>query len=145
VSEIRQVSSPVNERPGSGWLVFSAALLLLSGVSKILDALWAFKFDEDLGGGAVRTVIFDENLEAWGWVWLVLGIVLIVAAFAVLRGADWARWVGVTVGILTGALAMMWIFYQPFWAILTVALAILVVYALTVYGGSRPLADERYD
>jgi hypothetical protein len=122
-------------------MVFAASLLVLSGVSKILDALWAFKYDEEQSA-EVDTVIFEGNLATWGWVWLVVGLVLIAAGVTVTRGAEWARWFGIVAAIVTGASSMVWIFYQPLWSILSVTLVILVVYALAVYGGRHPLYEE---
>ena len=54
----------------------------------------AFKYDDE-SSGKVQTVLFDSDLAAWGWIWLQLGILLIVAGSTVVTGAEWARWVGV--------------------------------------------------
>jgi hypothetical protein len=40
-----------------------------------------------------QTVVFEHDLASWGWVWPVVGIVLVAAGFAVISGAQWARWV----------------------------------------------------
>jgi hypothetical protein len=120
----------------AGWLSFAAALLVVSGVFKILDALWAFKFDDDVSE-EVQTVLFENDLESWGWVWLVVGVVLILAGFAVISGAQWARWVGIVAASLAAIAFLPWIYYQPLWTILSVTLAVLVIYALAAYGGPR--------
>ena len=78
---------------GAGWLAF-AGRPRRQRAFKILDALWAFKYDDDVSD-EVQTVLFEGDLTAWGWVWLVVGIVLIAAGFAVVSGAEWARWVGI--------------------------------------------------
>ena len=38
---------------------------------------------------------------------------------------------------LAAALNFLWIFFQPFWTIFSVSLALLVIYALAAYGGHR--------
>ncbi|HET6684908.1 MAG TPA: hypothetical protein VFH02_00135 [Jiangellaceae bacterium] len=118
----------------AGWLSFAAALLVVSGVFKILDALWAFKYDDDVSE-EVQTVLFEHDLASWGWLWLGVGIVLVLAGFAVVSGAQWARWVGIVTASIAAILFLPWIYYQPLWTILSVTLAILVVYALAAYGG----------
>jgi hypothetical protein len=118
----------------AGWLSFAAALLVVSGVFKILDALWAFKYDDDVSE-EVQTVLFEHDLASWGWLWLGVGIVLVLAGFAVVSGAQWARWVGIVTASIAAILFLPWIYYQPLWTILSVSLAILVVYALAAYGG----------
>jgi membrane protein implicated in regulation of membrane protease activity len=85
----------------------------------------------------VQTVLFENDLESWGWVWLVVGVVLILAGFAVISGAQWARWVGIVAASLATIAYLPWIYYQPLWTILSVTLAVLVIYALATYGGPR--------
>jgi hypothetical protein len=120
----------------AGWLSFAAAVLVVSGAFKILDALWAFKYDDEVSE-EVQTVLFENDLESWGWVWLVVGIVLIAAGVAVVSGAQWARWVGIVAASIAAIVFLPWIYYQPLWTILSVTLAVLVIYALATYGGRR--------
>jgi len=111
-------------------------MLVVSGAFKILDALWAFKYDDEVSE-EVQTVLFENDLASWGWLWLVIGIVLVLAGFAVISGAQWARWVGIVAASVAAILFLPWIYYKPLWTILSVTLAILVVYALATYGGPR--------
>jgi hypothetical protein len=133
-----QVSYPEAPRRRANWLAFAAALLAVSGIFKIFDALWAFKYDDDVSA-EVQTFIFERDLTSWGWVWLVVGIVLIAAGFAVVTGAEWARWVGIVAASLAAISFLPWIYYQPLWTILSVSLAMLVVYALVAYGGRQEM------
>jgi hypothetical protein len=129
--------------PGVRWLAFAAALLAVSGIFKILDALWAFKYDDERST-KVQTVVFERDLSSWGWVWLVVGILLIAAGFAVVTGAEWARWLGIVAASIATITFLPWIYFQPLWTILSVTLAVLVIYALAAYGGSRsPMAAAR--
>jgi hypothetical protein len=129
--------------PSVRWLAFAAALLAVSGIFKILDALWAFKYD-DVRPKKVQTVVFEGDLQSWGWVWLGVGILLIAAGFAVVTGAEWARWVGIVAASVAAITFLPWIYFQPLWTILSVTLAVLVIFALASYGGSRsPMAAAR--
>jgi hypothetical protein len=125
-----------SDRRGAGWLAFAGALLVVSGAFKILDALWAWKYDDELSD-PVQTVLFEGDLTSWGWVWFFVGILLLATGFAVISGAEWARWVGMIVAGLAAIAFLPWIYYQPFWTMLSVTLAILVIYALAAYGGGR--------
>jgi hypothetical protein len=132
---VEEVRYPERLPPGGRLLSFAAALLAVSGIFKIFDALWAFKYDGEVSD--VRTVLFPHDLSSWGWVWLALGILLIAAGFAVVKGSEWARWVGIVVAGLTAIFAFQWIYFEPLWAILTIALSLMVIYPLVVYGGRR--------
>jgi hypothetical protein len=121
---------------GTGWLTFAATLLIVSGIFKVLDALWAFKYDDEVSE-QVQTIVFERDLSSWGVVWLVVGIVLILAGAAVITGAEWARWVGIVAAGLAAIAFLPWVYFEPFWTILSVSLAMLVVYALATYGGRQ--------
>jgi hypothetical protein len=121
---------------GTGWLTFAATLLIVSGIFKVLDALWAFKFDDE-ESSRVQTIVFEHDLTSWGVVWLVVGILLILAGAAVITGAEWARWVGIITAGLAAIAFLPWVYFEPFWTILSVSLAMLVVYALATYGGRQ--------
>jgi hypothetical protein len=125
------------------WLSFAAALLVVSGIFKIFDALWAFKYDDEVT--EVQTVLFERDLVPWGWVWLGLGILLIAAGFAVVKGAEWARWVGILIAGVTAIMSFQWIYFQPLWTILSVALCVVVIFPLAAYGGRRGVlgTDQR--
>jgi hypothetical protein len=121
---------------GTGWLTFAATLLIVSGIFKILDALWAFKYDDEVSE-QVQTIVFERDLSSWGVVWLVVGVVLILAGAAVITGAEWARWVGIVAAGVAAIAFLPWVYFEPFWTILSVSLAMLVVYALATYGGRQ--------
>ena len=136
MSEIDRIDAEREVKKGTGWLAFAGAMLVVSGIFKILDALWAFKYDDKVSND-VETIVFEHNLTAWGWVWLVVGIVLIVAGFGVVNRAQWARWFGVVAAGAAAIVNYSWIFYQPIWTIATEGILVAVIYALLVYGGER--------
>ena len=120
--------------PGLGWITFAATLLIVGGIFKIFDAFWAFKYDDDVPEG-LQTVLFENDLAAWGWLWLLLGVLLIAAGLAVMRGAQWARWFGIVAAGFAAIVVFPWIYFQPLWTILSVSVALMAVYALAAYGG----------
>jgi hypothetical protein len=129
-----------NDAPGAswglGWLAFAASLLVIAGIFKILDAIWAFKYDDERSE-QVETIVFDRDLAAWGWVWLILGIVLIAAGFAVVKGEQWARWFGVVAVAVAAIVNYSWIVWAPFWTLGLMAVYAGAIYGLVVHGGRR--------
>ena len=80
------MSYPVQERRGEGWLLFASVVLITAGVMHVLDAFWAFDKDDELGEN-LQVVVWDDNLAAYGWLWLIIGVLLILAGFGVWRGS----------------------------------------------------------
>ncbi len=121
---------------GVGWLTFTSSLLVIMGIFRILDAIWAFKYDVDIPDG-LQTIIFDGNLAAWGWIWLLLGVLMIVGGFAVVKGMEWGRWFGVVVLAVAAITNYSWIVYRPFWTLVIEGVYLAGIYGLLVYGGRR--------
>jgi hypothetical protein len=120
----------VLERKTDRWLTFAGLMLILGGLLNFFDGLWALR----RGDTAVDTLFFANNLDAWGWFFLLLGIALIVAGFAVFARAHWAVVFGIAIGLIGATLNFFWIFAFPIATAVVVTLNILVVYALTMYG-----------
>jgi hypothetical protein len=137
MSEIdRMYNEKRSTKLGVGWLAFAASLLVISGIFKILDALWAFKYDDELSG-EVQTIVFERDLAAWGCVWLVIGILLIVAGFAIVKGMEWARWFGIVVLAIAAIANYSWIVWAPLWTMVLEGIYAAAIYGLMVYGGRR--------
>jgi uncharacterized membrane protein HdeD (DUF308 family) len=114
---------------GRGWRFFAGILLIVAGVMQILDGLWAL----DAQDTAVDAVFWDNNLEAWGWFYLVVGVVLLVTGIAILRRTYWATNVGIAIGCLGAIVNIFWIFSFPVASIVLITLNLLVVYGLSTY------------
>jgi hypothetical protein len=129
---------PTAPPPRTGWLAFAATVLVVSGIFKVFDALWAFKYDDDSEvSQQVQTFLFEHDLTAWGWVWLIVGIVLIVVGLAVVTGSEIARYLGIFAAAFAAVTFLPWIYYKPTWTVLSVALAVMVIYGLAAHGGRR--------
>ena len=126
----------------SGWVFFAGVMLMIAGGTRIIDGLWALKRDNDLEGspGLKELLLFDDNLAAWGWIYIILGVLLIVAGFGVLNGAQWARWFGVVFVSLAIFSHFAWMYAFPVQALVGVVIDTFVLYALLAYGGR----DEAY-
>ncbi len=119
---------------GLGWIMFAWVMLLTAGIMNIIDgvvALGRTKFWTDYGA-----VYVYGDLRTWGWIVLIWGIVLCFAAASVWRGGGFGRWLGIFAAALNLFLQMFFIPAYPFWALTIIVLDVLVIYGLTVYGGT---------
>ena len=118
---------------GSGWLTFSAVVLVFAGIMKIFDSIWAFRVHRNLTD--FRDATLGSNVRGYGWWWLIIGILLIIAGFGVLQGSQIGRWFGIVMAAVGGIASLAWMPYEPIWAFTYIAIAILVIYGLSAYGG----------
>ncbi|MCP4308361.1 MAG: hypothetical protein GY788_26470 [bacterium] len=115
---------------GTGWIKYSGIMLVVAGAASIVDAIWAFRYDDTL----VDLVLLDRNLAAWGWIWMILGLLLIAAGIGVMNQAQWARWTGVVLAAFAVVSNLSWAEAQPQQGLRGALLAMLVIYGLVVYG-----------
>ena len=88
---------------------------------------------------ATRKYVFEFDATAWGWIHLILGVVVAVSGAYLLTGAVLARVVGVIMAAFSAIAGFAWIPWYPVWGITVVALAVSVIWALTAHG--RDLAE----
>ncbi|WP_425586212.1 DUF7144 family membrane protein [Streptomyces sannanensis] len=114
--------------PTSGTTVFAAAMMIVGGAMAIFEGISGIRKDQLFI--ATRHYVFEFSLAGWGWVHLILGIVLLLAGCVVLSGALWARFFGVSVAGLGVIANFLSVPYYPLWALTLVAVNILIVWAL---------------
>jgi hypothetical protein len=119
---------------GGGWIVFAASLLGLAGTWNSIQGILAIG-DSRVYVGEQAFVFSD--LQTWGWIVLILGIIQLFAAFAILGGSEWARWFGIACAGVNAIGQLLFLPAYPLWAITMFAIDLLIIYALAVYGGSR--------
>jgi hypothetical protein len=122
------------EDTSGDWRIFAAFILMFAGVMRLFDSLWAFRYSGSLPNG-LQNATFGDNLDAYGWIYLIVGIILLVAGIRVLYGGQIARWTGIIAGAIGGLSAMAWLPYYPIWSLLYIGIAVLVIYSLVAHGG----------
>jgi len=127
-------SAKVTPRSGLavGFIVFAGVAMVMIGALHALQGLVALFNDDFFVVG--QKWIFEFDLTTWGWIHLLVGLLVMVAGFFVFNGAVWARAVGIAVAALSAVLNFIWLPYYPIWGLIIIALDVLVVWALSVHG-----------
>lgn len=125
--------------PTSGTTVVAAAFMIFGGAMAIFEGIAAIAKDDLF----IRTrhYVFELSLTGWGWIHLILGVIIVLAGCAVLNGALWARYFGVVVCGLGAIANFLWIPYYPLWSMVLVAVNLFIVWALCA--GMHREADIR--
>lgn len=127
IESSRATSSPW----ATGFAMFAGVLMITGGVCGVLAGLAAIFRDQIYVSTPAYTYALD--LTAWGWVHLILGVVLALAGMGVLQGATWARVVGITVAGISLIVHFAFIPHYPLWSIVIIALNVVVIWALATY------------
>jgi len=120
--------STVRQEIAADTMIVAAILLVTSGVLHILQGIAA------IGNDQVFVVITDYTYEfdltVWGWVHLVLGIVIALVGAALFRGGLWARTLAVTLAAASIVVNFLWLPHYPAWAIAIIAIDTAMIWAV---------------
>ena len=108
----------------------------MAGIMRFFDAIWAFSFHGVLPSD-FEGAIFGHSLKTYGWVYIIVAAILILAGIGVTARSQGARWIGIIAAAIGGISAIWWMPFYPVWAFVYIIIAFLVIYALAVYGGVR--------
>jgi hypothetical protein len=128
------MSRPEHGLPrASTWAIsgiwFAASMLVLVGVFQILGGLAAIINSDFFVVGAHYTYHLDTT--AWGWINLIVGVLVLLTGWALFAGRTWASVVALVMALISAIQNFFLIAYYPWWALLVIALDVWVIWALT--------------
>jgi hypothetical protein len=127
---------------GTGWIIFAGIVMIIAGANMFINGLWALNASNSVVGQFKNTLLFeDTNLDTWGWIYVIVGGIVLLAGIFVFMRQRWAVMVGIIAATVQAILAFFWIF-SPYWpgALLIIVIDMLVLHALVAYGDR----DELY-
>ena len=124
----------------SGWVIFAAVMLIIVGV---LNIIWGIAAIGDSKFFVQDQKYILSNLNAWGWITLIIGVLQLVAGFSLWSGNLYGRVMAIFFASLSALAALLSIPSYPFWSLAIFALDIIIIYQVSVYGAAGVENDER--
>ena len=122
----------MNSKSMAGWIGFAGIVTVILGGLTFCQGLIAIIRDNYYVPTGDGFLVVD--VTGWGWIMLFWGIILACVGIGLLGGARWARWTAillVSVNIF-GQLGFLGNTNDLLWALTTLTLNIIVLFALTV-------------
>ncbi len=116
-----------------GWIFFAGFMMILQGFFQFIAGITAIFNSDWLVVTNGQLLVLD--LTTWGWVYLVTGLIILIAGFSVMQGATWALAVGVIMALISAVAHMASLNIYPLWSMIIITVDVLIIYALTVHGG----------
>jgi hypothetical protein len=116
-----------------GFILFAAIMMIMAGVFQAISGLVGI-FENEFYV-ATRNYLFQFDATTWGWIHLVVGLIVAFAGWGLLSGRTWARVVGITVALVSATANFLFIPYYPVWSLLIITLDIFVIWAIAAHGG----------
>jgi hypothetical protein len=124
--------SPGHSARPAGWVVglslFAGILMIIVGVFNTVEGIVALFRNEVYV--TTPQYVFAFDLTTWGWIQLILGLIVLAAGFGVMSGRVWGRAVGIAIASLCALANFLFVPYYPVWSLLLIALNVFVILAL---------------
>ena len=124
----------------SGWVIFAAIMLIIVGV---LNVIWGIAAIADSKFFVQDQKYILSNLNAWGWVTLIIGVLQLLAGFSLWSGNIYGRVMAILFASLSALAALLSIPAYPFWSLAIFAIDIIIIYQVSLYGGAGVESDDR--
>jgi hypothetical protein len=122
------MSSPGSQMWARSGVLLAAWLMILSGAFQFFQGIAA------VAKGSFYAVsgnyAFKIDTTAWGWIHLVLGLIIAVTGFFLLNNSAWARGVGIGLAVIQALSQFFFMPYYPLWSISIIALDVFIIWAL---------------
>ncbi len=116
----------------TGWVVFAGVMMVLGGALNLVYGIIAAVNDE-WAVWTNRAVVYLDVSE-WGWVHIILGLIVLLSGIGVFSGNILARTVGVIVASISLLVNFLFIPVYPIWSLVVITIDALVIWALTAHG-----------
>ncbi|MBV6696355.1 hypothetical protein [Kitasatospora aureofaciens] len=124
-------TSPANSGWVTGGVVFAGVVMMLNGVLDVFRGIMAVAKDDVFVN--TPNYVFRFSLTSWGWIHLIVGLLLAATGYFVVTGSAWARYVGILLASLSAAECFLSLPYYPLWGLIVITLDVFVIWALCVY------------
>ena len=116
-----------------GWLAFAVAMLALSGV---LSGVWGVLtlLRRGVFVATVKGNPLALDYRLWGWIHIAVGVLAVIVAWLLPRGAMLVRGLAVAMAGLSIVCNVLVINSAPVWFVIVIGLDVLVIFAVTVHG-----------
>jgi hypothetical protein len=122
---------------GGGWLTFAGIMVLIAG---ILNVIWGIAAIDSANFFVEDERFIFSDLNTWGWIILIVGVIQLFAAFSIWSGGQFGRWIGIIGASLSAVGALLSLPAYPVWSLAVFGLDLLIIYGLSAYGGQRSRA-----
>jgi len=123
--------SLVKQGVAKGSARVGAVLRIQVGERENLQGIQQKRVDAGTVLGPEYTYQFD--LTSWGWIHLVLGVLVTAVGIMLFTGATWARVGAIVICSLSILANFLWLPHSPWWSIIIIALDVFVIWAVATW------------
>ncbi len=131
------MSTNAGSQRNQSWVDFAGVMLAIAGIFQMIFGAAVLNQSQYL----INKILYG-NMEAWGWAYLIIGLILLGTAWFVFQRNPYAEVFGVVVAAISLAVQASVIAYQPIWSVIVVVVDILIIYGLVAHGDIRGMKSR---
>ncbi|MBA8960937.1 hypothetical protein [Rhodococcus opacus] len=128
-------TTSVKQGVAAGTSIGAAIIMVTVGIIQFCQGIAAVAENEVFVSGVNYVYKFD--LTTWGWIHIVLGVLVAAVGLALLTGAGWARVSAIVIAAVSIFANFLWLPYYPWWSVLIIALDVVVIWAVSTWQPAR--------
>lgn len=132
----RYIDPEEEHRGWHGLIGFAVCVMVLQGVFHAIGGFVAL-FEDDVYAVPSSDLVVTVDYNLYGLVHIALGVGMVLAAAALFWGRTWGRIAAIAVAMLSAITNLSFLSAAPVWYTIMIVIDILVIYAVTMYGGDR--------
>lgn len=111
----------------TGWWLLAGVLLIIAGVA---DLFYGIAAVNDSKFFTENVTLIASDLNTYGWIILVIGVIQLTAGVSLFAGGGWGRFVGIIAAGLNAIAYLLTIPVAPFWSLCVFLLSVVILYEL---------------
>jgi hypothetical protein len=113
----------------TGWITFVAVIGFVVGLFNVLSGIAAITEDDTTE--QIGEVLFGVDITAWGWFWLIVGVLQMITGYLIYQRSLAGLYMGVTWAVISASLTVFIIWSAPIWGLVVLAINMLIIFGLT--------------
>jgi hypothetical protein len=127
MSSTKEVSS-ARTAWATGGVLFAGMVMILGGLFQFFEGIAAIAKDNVFLAAPKYTLRL--NITSWGWIHVILGLLIIIVGYFLLTGSLWARMTAMFLVAVQLFTNFFFLPYYPIWALVIIALDVFVLWSL---------------
>ncbi|ABG95560.1 MULTISPECIES: hypothetical protein [Rhodococcus] len=128
-------TTSVKQGVAAGTSIGAAIIMVTVGIIHLFQGIAAVAENEVFVAGL--NYIYKFDLTTWGWIHIVLGVLVAGVGLALFTGAGWARVSAIVIAAVSILANFLWLPYYPWWSVLIIALDVVVIWAVSTWNPDR--------
>ena len=112
-------------------ITLAAILIVIVGMFHVLSGIAAITATDSVATKEVNDVLYEINIESWGWLWLITGVAQLLTSILLFSRRPIGGMIALLGASVTALFTIFVIFYAPLWAITVLSMDVAIIWLIS--------------